>query len=150
MQYILQRHIPLSVWLTLLLFWSICGLTIWKGGREERLIASVLMLNTLFTPIIKRFDWASAGLFAADVVQLIVFLLVALKTRRWWPLFAAAIQLLMVLTHMARLMDRSLGAWAYITGGVIWTYALLGCVLFGGLTAWRARVLERRQKGNSP
>jgi hypothetical protein len=144
MEHLFNRHIPASAWMALLLFWSICGLAIWKGGREERLIAAVLILNTFLTPIIKRSDWASAGLFVTDVVQLIIFLLIALKTRRWWPLFAAAIQLLMVLTHTARHMDPTLGAWAYITGGVIWTYALLGCVLFGALTTWRTRVLEER------
>ena len=59
----------------------------------------------------------------------------ALKSSRYWPLFAAGIHLLAVITHVARALDPTLGGWAYITAGIIWGYLLAFIIGYGAWTA---------------
>jgi hypothetical protein len=87
----------------------------------------------------QRFQGPQWANFASDTVYFLVILFVALRSRSYWPLFAAAFQLLEVVTHVASTVDRHLSAWAYITANVIWTYLVLGAILVGTLGALRAR-----------
>ena len=62
---------------------------------------------------------------------------IALRSPRYWPMFAAAFQLLCVVTHVARVVDPGVRAWAYATGQVIfsqWVFFALGVGVF---THWR-------------
>jgi hypothetical protein len=87
----------------------------------------------------RHFSGPQWGAFAIDTANLILFLLVALRSGRYWPLFAAAFQLLAVITHVASTMDRHLSAWAAITASVIWTYLILGALAVGTWNVWRGR-----------
>jgi len=82
----------------------------------------------------------------ADIGLFFVFILVALKSDRYWPMWAAGFQLLAIVTHTAEILDSTVGAWAYITAGVIWTYlgaaalavGVCGCI-------WRRMTANRNR-----
>jgi len=70
-----------------------------------------------------------------DVVLLGAFVAIALRSRRYWPLFSTAFQLLAVVTHIARALDAAVSGWAYQTAGIIWGYLVIFGIGYGSLTA---------------
>lgn len=120
---------------------ALCLFAIWRGGLEERLAAANLWLNTTATHLLRDYSWPQvqpAG-FVADVLSLVLLLAIALRSRKYWPLAAAAFQLLMVITHIAKLIDPDIGQWSYLTAIVIWTHLLNVALGVGIWNAWRAR-----------
>ena len=143
----MAQEIPYSAWIAIAFFWAICGFAVWKGGWEERIAGGALALGALATPIVKDHHWLGPqwGVFSIDLVYLALIVAIAMRTKRWWPLPAAAFQLLGVMTHAARIADHSVGGWAYITAGVIWSYALLITVAVGAFNHWRENTSLRGQ-----
>lgn len=124
-------------------FLAVCGAALWKGRWEERLTGAAFLAGWVVTLLLRDRSWSGTqwGGFAVDVVFLLIVTGVALKSRRYWPMAAAGFQLLGVVTHAARLIDPHVGAWAYITAGVIWTWLIMGALAVGTYNRWR----ERRQ-----
>lgn len=75
------------------------------------------------------------GILAVDGGLLALYVYLALRTSRYWPLFAAAFQLLAVLTHIARALDTAVSGWAYMTAGLVWSYLVIATVGYGAWTA---------------
>jgi hypothetical protein len=122
----------------------VCGSAFWKGGRDEQIGAGAVLISVLATVVLRDPRWIGPqwGAFSCDLLLLVVITAVALRTLHYWPLAAAAFQLLCVVTHIARMMDPGVHAWAYATGQVIFTYFYLFAVAVGVWGAWRARALE--------
>lgn len=118
----------------------VCGSAFWKGGREEQFAAGAMLMSLAATIVLRDPRWAGLqwGAFSADALLLLALTGVALRTTRYWPLCAAAFQLLCVTTHLARMMDPGVRAWAYATGQVIFTHLMLYSLAFGVWGAWRA------------
>jgi hypothetical protein len=131
--------LPVSVGLAI--FLSVCALAIWKGDEDERVTGAVLAIADIATPFIKDHSWLGPqwGVFAIDGAFFALMLVIALRTRKYWPLAAAGFQLLGILTHAAVMVDKGVHAWAYVTAGVIWSYLILIALLMGTVNAWRAR-----------
>ena len=79
--------------------------------------------------------------FFADSCLLILLTALSLRTRRYWPIAAAAFQLLCVATHVARMVDPGVHAWAYATAQVIWSQLVFVALAVGVWNVWR----ENRQ-----
>jgi hypothetical protein len=133
--------IPHWVWPAALV--GTVAFALWRGRRPERVAAASMVLAWVLT--VATYDRLAInpewGLIAVDGVLFLVLLGVALTSSRYWPLFAAGFQLLGVITHVARQLDPKVGAWAYITAGVIWSYLVLIALAVGTY----GRVRERRQ-----
>ena len=63
----------------------------------------------------------------------------ALRSHRYWPIWAAGFQLLAIITHWAHSLDRTLNGWTYMTAGIIWGYLLVGTLAVGTWNVWRRR-----------
>ena len=124
----------------------ICGGAFWKGGREEQVASGGFVLSLLTTVVLRDPRWAGTqwGAFVADILLLILITAIALRTTRYWPLAAAAFQLLCVVIHVARMIDPGVRAWAYATAQVIFTHLCLWTIGVGVLNTWRA---SRRRAG---
>lgn len=70
-----------------------------------------------------------------DACLLGILIVLALRSQRFWPLFAAAFQLLGVITHIARALDAAVSGWAYQTAGLIWSYMVISAIAYGSVTA---------------
>jgi hypothetical protein len=130
----------LPPWFGPTLLVGLCAAAFLKGGVEERLAAASLLANVALTLIMRDTRWPHVQWtgFALDVLLTAVLLAVALRTPKFWPLPAAAFQLLATLTHVATLVDRKVNPWAYLTAIVIWTYALMITLAVGVWNHWRA------------
>ena len=129
----------LPPWVGLTLTVVVCGGAFWKGGREEQVAAAGVLLSWLATLVLRDPRWLGTqwGAFGADVLLLILITVISIRTQRYWPLIAAAFQLLCVMTHVARMIDPGVRAWAYATGQIIFTQFYLFAVGVGVWNTWR-------------
>lgn len=116
----------------------VSGFALWRGGRPERWVAVANVLAWILTPLAYRTDLIDPqwGVFLVDVAFLVLLAALAMTTDRNWLLFAAAFQLLAVMTHIAIAVDRGVRTLAYFRGLVIWSYLVLGALAVG---AWMFR-----------
>jgi hypothetical protein len=132
--------IALPPWLGFVVMFVVCSGAFVRGGVEERLTAGGLLINVAATVVMRDHTWPQlqrAG-FVVDVLFLVLLTIIALRTWKFWPLAAAAFQLLAVLTHIAKMIDPDLEQWSYITAIVIWTYLLMTALGVGVWNSWRS------------
>jgi hypothetical protein len=117
----------------------VCGGAFWKGGREEQLAAGGLLLDWALTIALRDRSWIGTqwAAFGGDVGLLIVATAISMRTKRYWPLAAAAFELLCVLIHVARSIDPGVRAWAYATAQVIFTQLFVVAIGVGVWNTWR-------------
>jgi len=122
----------------------VCGGAFLKGGREEQLASGAVLLAWALTIGLRDRNWVGTqwGAFIADGGLLLVFIVLALRTPRYWPLAAAGFQLLTVVTHAARMIDPGVRAWAYATGQVIWSQMVIVALGVGVWNTWRASLRQ--------
>lgn len=118
-----MQSLAVPPWVGLALMALVCGLAAWRGGWEERTTAMAFMIAWMTTLLGRDQAWIGAqwGTLVVDLILLAFLLLVALRGDKYWPLFAAGFHLLSVVTHMARMVDAQVGAWAYATAAVIFS-----------------------------
>lgn len=116
---------------------TVCVLAVLRGRDEERLAAGGEVATWALTLVVfrSRSESTQWAVLIIDVALLALFLWIALRSPRWWPLFAAGFQLLAVVTHVARALDSDVSGWAYLTAGLIWNYMALFAI---GYAAWTA------------
>jgi hypothetical protein len=130
-------EIRTAVWAATLV--AVVVLAFTRGGRSERWAASALFAGWLTTLLVYRYrtggtEW---GVLSVDLALLLVLVWIALRSRRFWPMFAAGFHLLAVVTHVARTVDIHVNHWAYITAEIIWGYLLAFAIGYGAWTAPR-------------
>jgi len=118
---------------------GVYALAMRRGGPDERICAHAVLIGWLLTKLAARYQGLEPelGVLVVDLGALAVFIWVGLRSARYWPLFAAGFHLLAVVTHLARLVDPTVGGWAYLTAGIIWGYLLLFSIAYGAWTAPR-------------
>lgn len=98
------------------------------GGREERLVASILVAAYLATALFYQLgthNWLTPqrGILCSDSLASILLLVIALRSKRFWPLPIVAFQILPVATQLVTLFGENLvsyglgvaqGAWSYL------------------------------------
>lgn len=130
-------QLPVWVWPAALT--SVCVIAAWRGRDDERLAAGGYLLNYALGLLVyrARSDDTQWAVLATDVGLLALLVWLGLRSGRYWPLFAAAFQLLAVMTHLASALDRAVGGWAYLTAEIIWSYLVIFTIGYGAWTAPR-------------
>lgn len=125
---------------------AVCTIAAVRGRNEERLAAGGMLAAWALTMVVYRTQGQQTewGILIIDLALLGLLVGIALRSSRYWPLFAAGFHLLAVVTHVARSVDSSVTGWAYITAGIIWGYLVVFAVGYG---AWTA---PRRGQANAP
>lgn len=123
----------------------ICGLVLLVGRRLERLLAVATIAAWFLSAAVQSPDRAGVqwGIFTVDVVYLIILIGFAMFERRVWILFMTAFQLLVVLTHIAFIVDLTLMQWGFFSAYYLWSDAELAAFAVGvaqvGWDRWRGR-----------
>jgi hypothetical protein len=118
----------------------VSAFALWRGGTIERVVAVANLAAWFGTMLVQdRTHWFDPqwSVLAVDVLFLLVLTGLALRTDRTWLLFAAAFQLLGVVTHFAIAVDGGFRARTYLLGLVIWSYLVLTSIAVG---AWQSAV----------
>lgn len=116
-----------------------------RGGWPERLGILNLVANSLLTvavasPLAHRFAGVEADAVFVDLVALVGFVTLALMTNRNWALWTSALQLLVVVAHLARYLDPTMMPRGYGFIMAVWSYPQIVLIGFG-VNDHRGRVM---------
>ena len=126
--------LPPYAYLTILLIcWAYALL---RGGAPEQIGASVIGLGSVLSLVAAsspgvRFGSVEVGVFLVDVAAFVVFLGLALRAERHWPLWVAALQAIGTAGHAAKLVDPEVIPLAYAFVLAFWVYPMLLLVVMG-------------------
>jgi hypothetical protein len=123
-----------------------CGYALWQGGKEERVVAFVSVVATIgsrfaTSPLNVRYRGVETGLVAVDVLVLAAFVVIALRSPRFWPLWVAGLQLTSSTAHLMKALDESLLPVAYGAAIALWSYPIL---MILAAATWRHQRTRRR------
>ncbi|WP_343343846.1 hypothetical protein WJT74_08875 [Sphingomicrobium sp. XHP0239] len=130
----------------------VCAYALWRGGVEERVVAVTSIAASLFTlfvipPKDVRYDQIEWGVMAIDLVVLVIYVGLALRSRRFWPLWVAGIQLTTSFAHAVKAMNFDLLPSAYAVAAQFWVYPILIILLIATI---RRRPPEPSPAGTAP
>jgi hypothetical protein len=117
-----------------------------KGDNPERIGAGAYLMAWFASVLTQRGMGASNipyAMFALDVVVLTVFVGLAWKSRRTWPVWASGLQLLSVMSHILIMIDTRLPITSLYTVMNLNGYLIITCLIVGTFWAWQ----ERRAAG---
>lgn len=131
----LPRVMNLVIFNSLLL--ASCAYALVKGGAPERSGALIALVASALTmavnlPILKPFANVELEFVLVDVGVFAAFTMLAIRSNRFWPIWAAAFAGLGLLGHFARLhVGAGISDWAYAVSLTIWSYPTLIALAVG-------------------
>jgi hypothetical protein len=123
----------------------ICALALIVGRRLERLLAVATIAAWFLSAAVQTPDRVGVqwGIFTVDLVYLLILASFCAFERRTWILFMTAFQLLVVLTHIAFIIDLTLMQWSFFSTYYLWSDAQLAAFAVGvaqaGWGRWKGR-----------
>ena len=122
------------VFFNFLLFAS-CGYALWKGSRDAKLIGATCLIAAFTTlPFISGYESVEVTVFLVDLAVLALFLYVALRSDRFWPLWIAGLHVTTMFGHALKLMSGDLVPIAYAVALRMWAYPEL---IILAIAVWR-------------
>jgi hypothetical protein len=124
---------------------------LFRGSRDERLVAIICLVGAVVTtlvlsPLAQRFSGVETPAMLVDLAVFAGFLLVALRSDRFWPLWIAGLQLTTILGHLLKFVETDLFPRAYGAALNFWAYPI---VIILGVGTWRSRRRRERQSAAS-
>jgi len=118
------------------ILFSVCLYAWWRGGPDERIVAVTCLAGTAATllaisPLHGRYSGVEQGLMLVDLAVLAGFILVALRSDRFWPLWVAGLQLTTSIGHLLKGIDQELLPRAYGAALQFWSYPILVILVVG-------------------
>ncbi|NUQ18222.1 MAG: hypothetical protein HOP95_07170 [Sphingomonas sp.] len=126
-----------------IIFWLVlvvsCGYALWRGRRYERIAALVFVAATVLSivghsPLRGRYVALETSDLVVDSAVLVAVVAIALVSDRFWPLWAAGLQLVDSMSHVMKAIDADLLPKVYGAAERFWSYPILIILLVG---AWR-------------
>lgn len=116
----------------------VCGYALARGGAPERIGALIFLLAGTLTPLVissmeTRYRHVERGALLIDLIVLALFLLLALTTRRFWPLWMTGMQGVILISHLSGVAPGVI-PWMYGNAIALWSYPMLGLL---AVATWR-------------
>jgi hypothetical protein len=112
-----------------------------RGGPDERSGAITILIGVLLTQVVSVVGpsgnmapgWfgPEIGVMVTDVAVFIAFVAIAYRSKKFWPIWAAASQLVAVLTHWTVILDPSIVKMVYTTAQPFWVFPMLAALVLG-------------------
>ena len=130
---------------SILLFGS-CGYALLKGTREAQFVAAVTLAASFASFfLMSRYAAIEFGVLAIDVLVLLAFVAVALRSDRFWPLWIAGLQLTTTFGHALRAVEDQMVPIAYAVSLRFWSYPIQIILI---IAVWRS--VRRQQLEKTP
>lgn len=122
-----EQFNQLNQYIFVVIMLATCGAALWFGRDSERWTAIVLISSAVASLIAQssKFFQPESGILMIDLALLAYLIWLALRSDRFWPLYAAGFQIIGTLIHVARITDDSIFQSAYATGQILWSYPVL-------------------------
>lgn len=136
---------PLSYWLLLT---GVAAYALLRGRGDERAAALVCIVATaasvlVNSPLTRRFAAIEIGVMVVDLAALAAFTAIALRTKRFWPLWVAGFQLTSTFAHVLKAIHFSLVPQVYAAAERLWVYPIFLAIVVG---TWRTQQRLQRQQ----
>lgn len=110
------------------------GYVMMAGDREARLAMLTLVGGSALTVLTvylsgQYYEAANSLVALVDFLVLGVFLWLALRSRRYWPLFLPALQAIVCITHIAKLIAPDIIPRVYSAAQGHWSYYQIALIL---------------------
>jgi len=127
---------------------------LWRGGADERIVAATCLAGTLATmltvsPLGQRYRGIEEGMVLVDLAVLAGFIAVALRSRRFWPLWVAGLQLTTSFGHLLKGVNHDLLPQAYGAALQFWSYPILIILAVGTYRAHQRMDRDRAAAGEA-
>ena len=121
-----------------------------RGTRDEQHVGLICIVGTLATqlvlsPLSQRFESVETLALVVDLAVFAGFLVVALRSDRFWPLWVAGLQLTTIVGHLLKGLESGLLPKAYGAALIFWAYLIVIILAVG---TWRAH--QRSLRANHP
>jgi len=126
-------------WISLAAVILAAGVALWRGGWPERWAGAAMLMAWIATAALHhglQLWGVQEGVMTVDILLLAVLLFLALRSDRWWPLWACAFQGLNVVLHFAVMADSKVWGLAYFRASSVFSYLTM-LALFVGAAAPR-------------
>jgi hypothetical protein len=123
-------------WLGVALLALAIAPAVWRGGWPERLAAGAMIAAWFGSGLVQNGMqlWGlQIGVMLVDVALLVVLLIIALCSNRWWPMWACGFHGLGVLLHLAALLDAKVWGRAVFIAGTVFSVLTLLALFVGAL-----------------
>lgn len=139
---------PLQYWIVLLV---VSAYALLRGRYDERAAAAVCIGATIATrlvhsQLVERFSRVETGVLAVDLLAFSAFAAIALRSKRFWPLWVAGLQLTTLLAHALKAIELDLMPQAYAAAARFWVYPIFVIILVGTWRGHQRRVREQREQ----
>ncbi len=117
------------------LMWAVTVYAFRRGSWVERTAAAGVVINTylsvlLVSPKDRAYRQIEVQVAMIDLVLFVIALLMALRSRKYWPLWFAAMQGVGLLAHLAPLVPGMLPS-TYYNAVALWGYPMLIVLALG-------------------
>jgi hypothetical protein len=117
-----------------LLLVVVCGYALWRGGAPER-IAAALFAGAAATTFVSMYGYsfrAISGLYLlVDLALFVAIALLSLWADRFWPLWVAALQLMVLAAHGVRATHPELLPFIYYVATAKLAYPMIMMLAIG-------------------
>jgi hypothetical protein len=115
-----------------------------RGRSDERIAALTCVVATVLTVLLGdalevRYYQIETLVFLIDLGVFAVFLAIALRSTRFWPLWVAGLQLTSMSVHLLNMIHPDLMRFVVGVALAFWSYPIL---LLIGIGAWRTTTVE--------
>lgn len=129
---------PFAYWLTMFV---VVAYAYGRGKVDERLAATICAMGSVATLVIRSpssayYSNVETGVLAIDFLALAAFVMLALRSSRFWPLWVAGFQLTSVLAHFLKAIHWGMIPQVYAAAERFWIYPIFLAIVVG---TWRSR-----------
>ena len=138
---------PLTYWILLLAVFAYAFL---RGKIDERMAAVICVVATIatklvHTPLSTRFSEVEVGVMIVDLAALAGFVMIALRSERFWPLWVAGFQLTTIIAHLFKIIDLDLVPKVYAAAARFWAYPIFIIIVIG---TFRSHQRSRKERAD--
>lgn len=123
------------------LFWGVSLCALVYGDRDERAVAIIYAGGAIVSPFVvgsyhHSFAGVETGLLVVDGLTFLGIAVVALGSRKFWPLWVTWLLGVTLISHLSPLLGQHISPWGYALAEKFWSY--LPLFILGGAT-WQHR-----------
>lgn len=138
---------PLTYFVVLAL---VCAYAFYRGQAESRIAALICVVASIasvivMSPLAGRYSGLETGVMAVDLVVLIGFTAIALRSERFWPLWVAGFQLTTIIAHVFKVIDLDLIPQVYAAAARFWVYPIFLVIVIGTWRSHQRRHAKREE-----